>query len=254
MNWCKKRITNKELQVRFADGKHRFYLESVCGDPVVTGNLCKYCYSLLAQTKTQDVRTFPHGLVNGKYTDESHIYDSPWYHKKAEAYGPPSSEVIEIAMEAQKKARAGIRIKTLKDVFTQIASTEEKETPNSNENSAEKVPVAENKKRVSKPKKTENTTENKTAEETVTLKHIQVVEVIPKMTEFVESMNDTVVIDKVVKVYLKPFTVGSTKYYRDAEREKLYSITPQQKVGKYVGRWDSEEKRIIKDAPDSDED
>jgi hypothetical protein len=286
MSWCKKRITNKELLVRFADGTHRFYLEAVCGEPVIEGNLCRYCCSLTPQTKTQDVKTFPHGLVTGKYPDDSHIYDSPWYHKKVEAYGPPSSEILELAMESQKKARGGIKVKNLKDVFSQIAATEhpsEKVAEKSNENTVEPEPavisentaektaekkavkrgrkpktqtvnsdsptIQEKNKRVTKPKKTENTTENN-VDVIITPKAL---ETIPQMTKFIENMNDVIVVDKVVKVYLKPFMVGSTKYYRDQEREKLYSLTTQQKVGKYVGRWDADQQKIIKDAPDSDE-
>jgi hypothetical protein len=42
MQWCRKRITNKNLLGRFGDEKHRFYFESVCGTPFQsdTSNLC----------------------------------------------------------------------------------------------------------------------------------------------------------------------------------------------------------------------
>jgi hypothetical protein len=283
MSWCKKRITNKELLVRFADNKHRFYLESVCGNSVKEGNLCNYCLSLTTQTKTQDVTTFPHGLVTGKYTDESHIYDSPWYHKKVGTYGPPTKECLELAMEAQKKARAGIRTKTIKDILQQIAvdekpaevvreSVEQKPSEKPAEKLAEIVPESIEQKPVQvaqrgrKPKSPENTatekkirkpskktdtpgitsTQNKSAEKSL--------EKIPADAQFVESMNDIVVVDSIVKVYLKTVSIGGVKYYKDTERDKLYSITAQKTVGKYIGRWDSTDDKIVKDAPDSDDD
>ena len=101
--------------MRFGDGKHRFYLESVCGSSISdpTSNLCAHCTGVVQQTKTQDVGTFPHGLVTGPYTKESHLYDSPWYLAKVGTYGTPSSTDIELAKMAQAKARAGTKTKTL---------------------------------------------------------------------------------------------------------------------------------------------
>lgn len=271
MEWCKKRITNKELLVRFADGKHRFYLESVCAGPVKEGNLCSYCLTITAQTKTQDVTTFPHGLVNGKYTDESHIYDSPWYHKKVGTYGPPTKESLELAMEAQRKARAGIKIKTIKDILEQIADAEKPIVEPTVKESPTKTPEPEQKSRKGrKPNpKPEDTTATapaptkprapraKKATSDISVQEQpaeKVLQKIPQETQFVENMNDIVVVDTVVKVYLKPITIGGVKYFRDPERDKLYSVTLQQKVGKYVGRWDSSEEKIVREAPDSDED
>jgi hypothetical protein len=279
MSWCKKRITNKELLIRFADGKHRFYLESVCGGPIKEGNLCSYCLSLTTQTKTQDVTTFPHGLVTGKYTDESHIYDSPWYHKKVEAYGAPSKEHLELAMEAQQKARSGVRVKSLKDIFTQIHDTAKEEQPLEKEVTVVKDTVESQKparkprkpkaadtpsepvseaqtiepqKKARKPraKKTEITPAKEAAMPQV--EEVNILKEIPAQAEYIENMNDIVTIDTVIKVYLKIFTVNGIKYFRDPEREKIYTIAPQQRVGKYIGRWNAELEKIISDAPDSD--
>jgi hypothetical protein len=113
--WCKKRSTNKNLVCRFGDGKHRFYFETVCGAKITdaTSNLCSACLQLNVQTKTQDVRTFPHGLVSGPYTKESHIFDSPWYLENVKTYGAPLPSSIELAMKSQSNARAGIKTASL---------------------------------------------------------------------------------------------------------------------------------------------
>jgi hypothetical protein len=127
--WCKKRITNQNLLVRFKDGKHRFYLEAVCGEPIVQGNLCTSCNSLVPQKKTQDVKTFDHGLVGEEYPPTSHIFESPWYETKVKAYGPPSNEELELAMEAKKRATAGTKTKAMKDLVAALAKASPVQKP-----------------------------------------------------------------------------------------------------------------------------
>jgi hypothetical protein len=121
--WCQKRITYPALAVKFGDGKHRFYLESVCAATVVEGHkLCGECLNKVIQTKTQDSHTFPHGFVSGAYTKESHIYDSDWYKAKVATYGPPTADILEVAMQAQQLARAGKGVRKPEDVATTAAT------------------------------------------------------------------------------------------------------------------------------------
>jgi len=130
---CKKRITNKHLACRFGDERHRFYLESVCGSAVndPTSNLCGACLLLNVQTKTQDVKTFPHGLVSGPYTKESHIFESSWYLEKVAVYGAPSSTTLELARKAQANARAGIKNTSLESLEKDVSSRNSEPTNNS---------------------------------------------------------------------------------------------------------------------------
>jgi hypothetical protein len=116
--WCTKRITSPKLLLRFGDGKHRFFLESVCGVTFEgTEEWCQTCRDLPVQMVNQDVTTYPHGNVNGPYTVNSKIFGSPYYLKNVKVYGDPLAEDLALAMEAQAKAKAGRRIKQIKDLL-----------------------------------------------------------------------------------------------------------------------------------------
>ena len=245
--WCQKRITSQDLLVRFGDGKHRFYLESVCGARVCEGRLCDHCTSIVPQTRTQDVRTFPHGYVEAEYTKESHIYDSPWYHTKVKAYGPPTSETIELAMEAQKRARGGRKTKTVADLMT----------------GAEAVPVViltppankEPAKKESRKSKKEATSPTPTViQQLADQPAEQIITRIPSGSVLAETTDTPLEVEEVIRIMLKPFTHNSIQYWRDGQREKLYRRTKDGGKGEYVGRWDSDNREIVRDAPDSDAD
>ena len=100
---CLNRITNAELKLPCPDKKHYLFIESACGN-ASEEDICKKCIKKPSE----------HGLVSGPYTQKSHIFDSPWYHKSVKAYGVPDKDVIEKAMEAQKKARGGKRVSVVK--------------------------------------------------------------------------------------------------------------------------------------------
>ena len=237
--WCQKRITNQDLLVRFGDGKHRFYLESVCGARVVDGTLCDYCRNVNPQTRTQDVCTFAHGLVNTEYTKESHIYDSPWYHKKVKAYGSPTAEVIELAMEAQKRARAGRKTKKLGDLIQAPDATVAQPQP--------KQEIKKQSPRTKKESKQPTPVPNVVEQIAVQSKE-PIVTQIPKDSALVESMDTPLEVQEVIHVVLRPFTHNHTKFWRDSINEKIYRRTETGGRGECIGIWDGEE---IQDA-DSD--
>ncbi len=229
--WCQKRITNQDLLVRFGDGKHRFYLESVCGARVIEGELCDYCRNVHPQTRTQDVGTFAHGLVNGEYTKESHIYDSPWYHKKVKAYGSPTAEVIELAMEAQKRARDGRKTKKLGDLI---------QAPDVN--AAHLQPKQETKKPSPRMKKeSKRTNPVPTVVEQLTVPNKEpIVTQIPNDSVLVESMDTPLEVQEIIHVILRPFTHNHTKFWRDTMTEKIYRRTETGGRGECIGIWDGE--------------
>ena len=104
---CQGRITCDETKQQFGDGKHNFYIEERCGLPAI-GPLCPKCDKSekngKKELKYQASRRFDHGLIGEAYTENSHLFDSPWYHQKRKAYGEPSKESLEIAMRAKKVA------------------------------------------------------------------------------------------------------------------------------------------------------
>jgi hypothetical protein len=203
--------------VRFGDGKHRFYLESVCGNPVVKGKLCINCDHLLPQTKTQDVKTFPHGLVLEDYSDYSHIFDSLWYHKKVKTYGPPSKEDIELAMEAQKRARAGKRTKTIKELLESLGGA---------------IMVKEKEKTKVKKIKKISTTPMSTP---ITTTDTNVLEkMIPLTALYVESMDDSIEVNEVVTVVLKKDVIDGQQVWKETDGTCVYEYLGPSKKGALI--------------------
>jgi hypothetical protein len=273
-------MTFKTLLVRFGDGKHRFYLESVCGSSTANGEaLCTHCKGLVVQTKTQDVGTFPHGLVSGSYTKESHIYDSPWYLAKVGTYGTPSSTDIELAKMAQAKARTGTKTKTLDSLRSNdnpgsngmatscIPSTSNSlpsnpivhgSTSTSHTSATVATPNPVEKKKRASPKKkvvvvpsTEVGIEHSILTQLGAL-HETIVTTLPTQG-MAETMDAPLEVSRVVRIILRPFTHGQATYWRDGTTEKIYKRKSDGGLGEYVGRWDSNQDAIVHDAPDSDE-
>jgi len=115
MSRCLSRIPYETEKLPFGDGKHYFYLEVQC-DRICEESLCNKC-SLRCAKNTKDSKYIDHGQVNGPYTEKSHIFGGPWYIKMAKAYGSPTQEVLEKAMEAQSKARnSNGKIKVVRNV------------------------------------------------------------------------------------------------------------------------------------------
>ena len=54
-------------------------------------------------------------------------------------------------------------------------------------------------------------------------------------------------------VKLSSFEVGQTTYFRDSIKNKLYKKHKENRIGDYVGRYDSHTDSIRTDIPDSDD-
>jgi hypothetical protein len=251
-------------------------LEAVCGEHVSNGVLCSSCCILKSQSKTQDVKTFDHGLVGEEYSPMSHIFDSPWYIAKVKAYGPPSNEELELAMEAKKRATAGIKTKAMKDLVAALAKSSPVQKPvvpiqqvdPINLPSMQEPAVKDDKKKSEpKSKKTNDSIKPRaprkkkeslpsTNVELQLKENIQenIITKIPPSAKMIETMDETIKVKQIIKIVLKNFTHNDVTYWRDSERDKLYKKTKDGKKGEYIGRWDSVEHRIVKEAPDSDED
>jgi hypothetical protein len=243
--WCKKRITCQDLLVRFGDEKHRFYLESVCGNPVVKGELCINCNHLLPQTKTQDVKTFPHGNVLDTYGDKSHIFDSAWYHKKVKTYGPPSESDIELAMEAQRRARSGKRTRSIKELLeslggniNKVEAEMKKETPKQSPLKVKRINKKTEKKDA--PMQIEP---NKKIEDSSSLLD----KVIPLSVRYVESMDDPIEVAEVVRVSLKKIIVRGKPFWKDADGTRIYEYLGPSKKGDCIGLLDLERGEILEE-------
>lgn len=255
--WCQKRITYPALAVKFGDDKHRFYLESVCAGAITNGEkLCNECLNKAIQTKTQDNHTFPHGLVSGPYPKESHIYDSEWYKAKVATYGPPTSEDLDLAMQAQTLARAGKGIRKPEDaavaqkpvvVVEPVAAPEKPKGVRSGEKKEAAKPRKPRMKKevVAPPPVAAVAVEEKNA--------LVPIQKVP-LNAPVETMDEPIPVSDVIQIILRPFSHNNVRYWRDGERDKVYKRMTDGKRGPYVGRWCSQTQSIVSDAPDSDQD
>ena len=207
---CSSRITYESEKLPFGDGKHYFYPEFQC-EHIAKDSLCNKC-CIKRETNIQESRFFDHGLITDNYTEKSHIFDSPWYHKMVKAYGIPNNEILEKAMEIQKKVRKGTS--TVNDTEPKKRTTTKK-------------PIVK--------KKSEET---------------PIVTVVTELNDkMVETTDEPLDVSEVIQVTLRPFTHNGVKYWRDEHREKLYKNTNNKK-GAYVGRWDSEVIQSIPDSDD----
>jgi len=214
MEQCISRVTSEADKVPFGDGKHFFYLEKRCKREGMADGFCDTCSSKKAK--------LIHGKVDEPITEKSHIFDGSWYINAVRTYGEPVADILEKAMEAQKKARGGKSIS--------VAAPKETKAP---------IAPAEKTKR-GRPKKG-------AVPIAIAIADVEVIQTIPAES-MVETMDEPLEVKDVITVVLRPFTHGSSTYWRDEDREKLYKNTGGKK-GAYVGRWDSDK---ICSVPDSD--
>lgn len=247
MATCKARCTTYDSRLYFADGKHRFFMELRCGEPS-EGPMCTRC-SQKKKTPLHYNKSYDHGLVDGPYLEGSQLYDTPYYHWAVEKFGPPNPIDVQKAMEAQRIARGGAKVVESEVVKpTKVAKPKVVRAKAPKEEPVEK-PKKETKKTGPKPK-----TAAKKEVAPAIVAPVEEAKPLVKLPEApMESMDDPLPVIEVIKVVLKPFTVGQTTYWRDGEREKLYKKEGGKK-GPYVGRWDHFTQSIIRDAPDSDSD
>lgn len=232
MTTCKARCTTYDSRLYFADGKHRFFMELRCGEPS-EGDMCARC-SQKKKTPLHYNKSYDHGVVDGPYLEGSQLFDTPYYHWAVEKFGPPNPVDVQKAMEAQRVARGGAKVEVEKPK-PKPKVVRVKEEPN---------PKKEPKKTGPKPK----------AKPAPVVAPVEEATPLVKLPEApIESMDDPLPVAEVIKVVLKPFTVGQATYWRDAEREKLYKKEGSKK-GPYVGRYDYQTQSIVRDAPDSDSD
>lgn len=216
------------MTIYFQDGKHKVYLETYCGNPVygMSQKQCNHCESLKIQTKAQDLKSFPHGFVNDLYPSHSHLFDSPWYHEKVEAYGPPSKEDIDIAMEAQRRAREGKKTKSIKELVATLFDQKQEEVVE------EKIVLVKKPKLKIKREPYEENQEQFT--QAIPTQQPQTQQPKPK-PEFIETMDDPIEVNEIIKIQLKPF---NEEYWKDETTNKVYVRTITNSVGDFVGIWD----------------
>jgi hypothetical protein len=278
---CISRYTDDTYTQQFGNGRNKFYIEFRCNMPCAKGlDVCSKCIDKSA-TSLQTSRKFNHGKVNEPIPEDSHIFGGAWYKQAVKKYGEPSSDVIEFALQYQKKAREGYTfeepveqsekkeepILTGSNKRTQkpkvAASTTTAAAAGGGDNKAEPN-KAEPTKRVRKPKVAVDISQNivKTSKKdsispysslinsTNQLVHKEVVLPTHIETSLEEFDTDGFEIEY---IKLEVFEANGTTYFRDRTKNKLYKKIKDKGIGCYIGRWNPNTELIVTDIPDSDD-
>lgn len=262
---CVARITDDAYTQKFGNGRNNFYIELRChGTCVRDLDVCLRCLEKSETCKNQSSRKFNHGNVHEPIPDTSHIFGGKWYEEHVGKYGKPSEDVLQFALEHQRKARDGFpplppvvlvpeatpppainpadkpaakkRSKKLK-----ILDAEEEKT--------EKAAVVKEKK----PARSKRTTQINPYSSLVQANNAPVHKevTIPSHLETNVEQFDTEGF-RIEYVKLVPFEHGGVSYYYDKVKHKLYKGA-NKKVGDYAGRYDADREEIRTDIPDSDD-
>ena len=255
---CIARITDDAYTQKFGNGRNNFYIELRCHGTCVRGlDVCLRCAEKSDTCKNQMSRKFPHGKVNEPIPEASHIFGGTWYEAHVEKYGRPSEDVLQFALEHQRKARDGFPT----PLVLATAPSATAKAPSKKRSKKLKIPKAEEEEQKTdesskkKParKKRSNTTPVNPYSSLIQANNAPVHKevTIPTHLETNLEQFDTEGF-RIQYVTLQPFEHGGVSYYRDGAKHKLYQCT-NKKVGSYVGRYDAEREEIRADIPDSDE-
>jgi hypothetical protein len=285
---CISRCTDDTYSQQFGNDRNKFYIEFRCNMPCIKGlDVCSKCAEK-SPTAVQTSKKFNHGKINEPLPEKSHIYGGEWYKQAAKKYGEPSPDVIEFALQYQKKAREGFTfeepVTVIEDKVHAVATepnkavepnkrtkkpkavTEATNTVTINEENtvetAEPVPL-EPKKRTRKPKAaTTATSKNEASKKSASsaygslinntqqLVHKEVVLPTHIETNLEEFDTDGFEIEY---VKLEVFEANGTTYFRERTKNKLYRKIKDKGIGGYIGRWNPDTESIVTDIPDSDD-
>ena len=265
-NQCLARLMKDKEANRgyFGATKNRFFFEYRCSN-LCEGELCDRCLNWKTQSwkerglKKKDPYREYYGLLTEPIPQP--FFESKWYESKVKEVGQPSEADMTRARKAQEEAKRTIPI--------QVASS----------NKVDEKPVVEKKKR-GRPKQTPvpkpvppppNPNPNpdptphpnpepnppppppKPAGKRRT-KSEQLVKKSPETTHQIVAVESNKPLEdiEVIKIVVRPFTHNDTSYFRDANKNKLYSMGKDKRPLAYVGRWNPETETIDTEFPDSD--
>lgn len=270
---CLSRITDDTYCQNFGNGHNKFYIELRCNIPCSNGSdVCSKCSQKSSSCKLQHSRKFDHGKVNEPIPDNSHIYGSKWYYASVKKYGEPSADCIQFAEQYQRDARSNIvtnqTIIPSTDTTLPVKKTRK---PKVASETTTETPV----KRTRKPKVAPETSISEDVTETQTEPSKKVtnsrkkVETTPysslvnkpslvykevSLPTHIETKLEDIDVDgfTIEYIQLSQFEHDGSTYFRDSKKNKLYKKI-KDKIGPYVGRYNSESDSINTDIPDSDD-
>lgn len=235
MSQCKGRYADKELT--FSNGKP-FYTERRCVGKVLEGDLCNRCKikEKIPFDPPRQVEQFQ-GKVGEEYFKKSVLYGSPWFLKKVEQEDyEVSKEDLIVAKQAQRDAIYGTQMPRKKKETAPAPAPPVQTTPQ---------PEIKPKKPRAPRKKKEEVAPAPTPTPTP-------VPVDPTPIA-VESAEEPLEALEVIKIPVTLKSIQGKQVWYDSKKSKVYEVKKDKSVGKYLGRFDSAEDKIV-EFPDSDVD
>ena len=244
----------------FGTSKNRFFFEYRCTN-LCEGQLCSRCTTWKTTSwqhrglKKKDPYREYYGLVTEPIPEP--FFESEWYQSKVKQVGEPSSGDMARAKKAQEDAK--------KNVVVQETSVEQKPVPKKRGRKPKQAPVPTPVPVPPVPVPTPDPTpeppqppEPQPPAPKPSTKRRTKANVLPKKSQ--ESVYPIQAVEaseplqdiEVVKILVKPFNYKDTNYFRDASKNKLYSVGKDKRPLAYVGRWNPETETIDTEFPDSD--
>lgn len=251
---CKGRLTSESLvkgRVAFLnpDGTNStkyYYIMILCSKECLrNSDLCDSCIEkekrietcIISKSGRLNGANHPailHGKVGEPIPIWSHMEGGEWFKNMlTKGFRMPKKTYDEEKIYAAIPALKGLKNKMVEDLMVQF--------PELSKNAASNFITLCNKKKtdatnvvVTKPKKAIK----KTSVDTL-------VEDFGKKLA-IDTTKQDVVYD-IVELKVRPITIGTTKYYYESKKDKVYTLDY-----KYVGRYDTKNEQISVDYPDSD--
>ena len=257
---CKGRYTEEKNGLEFPI-KGYYFTERRCGEIVIQDELCKECLEKRKKTLVKNGLNYSpkyqqynfQGKIDEPYYENSWIYGSPRYLKWVALDGNAiGQEKIAKAEKAQRIARGNLEMKAVPEPKTEakkIGRPKKNGTVVSSLSGATATPTATptpppvhipaplvEPKQEPKPKKVVKKTP---------------VAPVAKIAKAVESPEPTLEAIEVIKIQLVSKILADKSYWYDSTKDKMYEKPKDGSIGKYLGRYDSREQKLVS-FPDSD--
>ena len=254
---CIGRIARVDGIRHFHNGKRRFYLEYRCRQQALPGTQCCARCTGRGRDTIQSSGKFDHGLVTEDVPDHSHMYGGKHYREGCNAFGTPSEEDIQSAVEHQRIARMGlvheIVTEVVNEVVNEVVTEVVTEVPNEvvTEVANEVIIPKKRKPRIVRPANSPKK-ERKPRTKPESVKEVAS---IPSVAAtYIERDPEEVYIDdyEIEHIQLYPFEHNHVHYFKDPVKNKLFDRI-HGALGAYIGRYDPYTETIRTDIPDSDD-
>jgi hypothetical protein len=253
---CKGRYTEEKNGLEFPI-KGYYFTERRCGEIAIQDELCKDCLEKRKKTIVKNGLNYSpkyqqynfQGKIDEPYYENSWIYGSQRYLKwvalDGNAIGP---EKIAKAEKAQRIARGNLEMKAVPEPKAEV---KKKGRPKKNGTVVSPAAATPAETPVAPAlTSTAPVVNNPSPKPKKVVKKAPVASVA-KVAKAVESPEPTLEAIEVIKIQLIPKIIADKSYWYDSTKDKVYEKPKDGSIGKYLGRYDSRDQKLVS-FPDSD--